>query len=121
MLGTFVLSSGYYDAYYARAQQVRTLIRRDFEKVYESVHVLLTPATPTPPFALGSKLADPLEMYLSDVFTVTANLAGIPGLVVPAGTTPGGLPTAVQLLGRHFDESTLLGVGRVIMEDSSRR
>ncbi|MDX1548494.1 MAG: Asp-tRNA(Asn)/Glu-tRNA(Gln) amidotransferase subunit GatA [Rhodothermales bacterium] len=117
MLGTYVLSSGYYDAYYGRAQRVRTLIRSDFDRAFESVDVLLTPATPTPPFALGSKTDDPLAMYLSDVYTVTANLAGVPGLVVPAGTHPeDGLPVGLQLLGRHFDEALLLQVGDVAMK-----
>src|SRR5690606_13765055 len=88
MLGTYVLSSGYYDAYYGKGQRVRTLIRRDFDRVFEEVDLLLTPATPTPPFRLGSKVDDPLEMYLSDIYTVTANLAGIPGLVVPVGLHP---------------------------------
>jgi len=115
MLGTYVLSSGYYDAYYEKAQRVRALIRNDFDQVFESVDVLVTPATPTPAFELGSKVNDPLEMYLNDVYTVTANLAGIPGLVVPAGTHSSGLPVGMQLLGRHFDESTLLQVGDVAM------
>jgi len=114
MLGTYVLSSGYYDAYYARAQRVRTLIRQDYERVFEAVDVLLTPATPTPAFKIGSKTDDPLEMYLSDIYTVTANLAGIPGLVVPAGVHPGGLPVGVQLLGPHFGEAVLLRVGAAL-------
>ncbi|MEZ4703321.1 MAG: amidase family protein [Rhodothermales bacterium] len=116
MLGTYVLSSGYYDAYYARAQRVRTLIRRDFEAAFEQADVLITPATPTLPFALGSKSDDPLAMYLQDVYTVTANLAGIPGLVVPVGGHPAGLPVGLQLLGRHFDEATLLRVGQTVMQ-----
>lgn len=116
MLGTYVLSSGYYDEYYAKGQRVRTLIRSDFDRVFEQVDVLLTPATPTPAFKLGSKIDNPLEMYLSDVYTVTASLAGIPGLTVPIGKhpTPPHLPVGVQLLGRHFDESLLLQVGGVI-------
>jgi len=118
MLGTYVLSAGYYEAYYAKAQRVRRLIRQDFDRAFEQVDVLLTPATPTPPFPLGSKLADPLEMYLNDIYTVTANLAGIPGLVVPVGTHSSGFPVGAQLLGRHFDEATLLRVGRVLMEVS---
>jgi aspartyl-tRNA(Asn)/glutamyl-tRNA(Gln) amidotransferase subunit A len=115
MLGTYVLSSGYYDAYYEKAQRVRTLIRNDFDQAFESVDVLITPATPTPAFELGSKVDDPLAMYLNDVYTVTANLAGVPGLVVPAGTHSSGLPVGMQLLGRHFDEATLLQVGDVAM------
>jgi len=118
MLGTYVLSAGYYEAYYAKAQRVRRLIRQDFDRAFEQVDVLLTPASPTPPFPLGSKLSDPLEMYLSDVYTVTANLAGIPGLVVPVGTHSSGFPVGAQLLGRHFDEATLLRVGRALMEVS---
>jgi len=116
MLGTYVLSSGYYDAYYAKGQRARTLIRSDFDRVFEQVDVLLTPATPTPAFKLGSKTDKPLEMYLSDVYTVNANLAGIPGLVVPIGTHPNAphLPVGLQLLGRHFDESLLLQVGDVV-------
>ncbi len=118
MLGTYVLSAGYYEAYYAKAQRVRRLIRQDFDRAFEQVDVLLAPATPTPPFPLGSKLADPLEMYLNDIYTVTANLAGIPGLVVPVGTHSSGFPVGAQLLGRHFDEATLLRVGRALMEVS---
>ncbi|GIV57434.1 MAG: glutamyl-tRNA(Gln) amidotransferase subunit A [Rhodothermaceae bacterium] len=117
MLGTYVLSAGYYDAYYARAQRVRTLIRRDFERAFETVDVLLTPATPTPPFRLGEKRDDPLAMYLNDIYTVTANLAGIPGLVVPAGRHPSGLPVGVQLLGPHFGEERLLRLGAALTRD----
>ncbi len=114
MLGTYVLSSGYYDAYYARAQRVRTLIRRDFDAAFGEVDVLVTPATPTPPFPLGSKTDDPLAMYLSDVYTVTANLAGIPGLVVPVGTDVAGLPIGLQLLAPHFEEARLLRAGQAV-------
>ena len=114
MLGTYALSSGYYDAYYGKAQRVRTLIRRDFDRAFETVDVILTPATPTPPFRLGSKIDDPLEMYLNDIYTVTANLAGIPGLVVPVGAHPGGFPVGLQLLGRPFDEARLLALGDAI-------
>ncbi len=118
MLGTYVLSAGYYEAYYGKAQRVRSLIRSDFDRAFEEVDVLLTPVTPTPGFELGSKLDDPLEMYLSDIYTVTANLAGAPGLVVPIGTHPGGegLPVGLQLLGRPFDEALLLRVGDVVMK-----
>ncbi|MEX2399661.1 MAG: amidase family protein [Rhodothermales bacterium] len=116
MLGTYVLSSGYYDAYYAKGQKVRTLIRNDFDAAFEQVDVIATPATPTPAFEIGSKVDDPLEMYLSDVYTVNANLAGIPGLVVPIGEHPDEphLPVGLQLLGRHFDEAALLQVGDVV-------
>ncbi|NUQ80396.1 MAG: Asp-tRNA(Asn)/Glu-tRNA(Gln) amidotransferase subunit GatA [Bacteroidetes bacterium] len=114
MLGTYVLSAGYYDAYYAKAQKVRRLIRQDFEKAFESVDVLLTPTTPGTAFRIGEKTTDPLEMYLSDIFTVSANLAGIPGVSIPAGLASDGLPIGVQLLGNHFDEATLLTTARAI-------
>jgi aspartyl-tRNA(Asn)/glutamyl-tRNA(Gln) amidotransferase subunit A len=114
MLGTYVLSAGYYDAYYGKAQRVRTLIRQDYDRAFEQMDVLLTPATPTPAFRVGEKLDDPLAMYLNDVYTVTANLAGIPGLVVPMGTHPNGLPVGIQLLGRPFDEERLLQVGHFV-------
>jgi aspartyl-tRNA(Asn)/glutamyl-tRNA(Gln) amidotransferase subunit A len=110
ILGTFALSSGYYDAYYLRAQKVRTLIRRDFEEAFESCDVVATPTTPAPAFRLGEKTDDPLQMYLEDIFTVPANLAGIPGLSLPCGLA-GGLPVGLQLLGRPFDEATLLRCG----------
>jgi len=110
ILGTFALSSGYYDAYYLRAQKVRTLIRRDFEKAFETCDVVATPTTPTPAFGLGEKTDDPLQMYLEDIFTVPANLAGIPGLSLPCGLA-GGLPVGLQLVGRPFDEATLLRCG----------
>jgi nitric oxide reductase NorQ protein len=111
ILGTFVLSSGYYDAYYLKAQKVRTLIKQDFEKALAQVDVIASPTSPTPPFRLGEKSNDPLAMYLSDIFTITANLAGIPGISVPCGKTVDGLPIGLQLLGKHFDESTLLRIG----------
>ncbi len=107
ILGTFVLSSGYYDAYYLRAQKVRTLIRRDFEAAFEACDVVATPTTPSPAFRLGEKTDDPLQMYLADIFTVPANLAGLPGLSIPAGFVSG-LPVGLQLVGRRFDEVTLL-------------
>jgi aspartyl-tRNA(Asn)/glutamyl-tRNA(Gln) amidotransferase subunit A len=110
ILGTFALSSGYYDAYYLRAQQVRTLIRRDFEQALERCDAVATPTTPTPAFRLGEKTDDPLQMYLADIFTVPANLAGIPGLSLPCGFVEG-LPVGLQLLGRAFDEATLLRLG----------
>lgn len=110
ILGTFVLSSGYYDAYYLKAQKVRTLIKQDFEKALAKVDVIASPTSPTPPFRLGEKSNDPLAMYLSDIFTITANLAGIPGISVPCGKTPAGLPIGLQLLGKHFDEAALLRV-----------
>jgi aspartyl-tRNA(Asn)/glutamyl-tRNA(Gln) amidotransferase subunit A len=110
ILGTFALSAGYYDAYYVRAQKVRTLIRRDFESAFERCDVIATPTTPTPAFRIGEKTTDPLQMYLEDIFTVPANLAGIPGLSLPCGLAAG-LPVGLQLLGRPFDEATLLRVG----------
>jgi aspartyl-tRNA(Asn)/glutamyl-tRNA(Gln) amidotransferase subunit A len=111
ILGTFALSSGYYDAYYLRAQKVRTLIRRDFEEAFASCDVVATPTTPTPAFRLGEKTEDPLEMYLADIFTVPANLAGLPAISVPCGLASG-LPVGLQLLGRPFDEVTLLRAAR---------
>jgi aspartyl-tRNA(Asn)/glutamyl-tRNA(Gln) amidotransferase subunit A len=115
VLGTFVLSSGYYDAYYLRAQKVRTLIRRDFEQAFAACDVIATPTTPSPAFALGEKTTDPLQMYLEDVYTVPANLAGIPGLSLPCGRVDG-LPVGLQLLGAPFAEATLLRIGRAYQE-----
>ncbi|WP_024575140.1 MULTISPECIES: Asp-tRNA(Asn)/Glu-tRNA(Gln) amidotransferase subunit GatA [unclassified Afipia] len=116
MIGTYVLSAGYYDAYYLRAQKVRTLIKKDFEDVFaKGVHAILTPATPSAAFGIGEKgKADPIEMYLNDIFTVTVNMAGLPGIAVPAGTDGQGLPLGLQLIGRPFDEETLFSLGEVI-------
>jgi aspartyl-tRNA(Asn)/glutamyl-tRNA(Gln) amidotransferase subunit A len=111
MLGTYVLSAGYYDAYYLKAQQVRTLLRRDYEAAFERVDVVAMPTTPTPAFRLGEKTADPLQMYLADVFTVSANLAGLPAISVPCGLAGGRLPIGLQLTGRPFEEPTLLRMG----------
>ena len=108
ILGTFVLSAGYYDAYYLKAQRVRTLIGRDLTSALETVDVIAMPTSPAPPFLLGERLQDPLSMYLEDVFTVGASLAGLPALSVPCGFTPAGLPIGLQLVGRPFDESTIL-------------
>lgn len=116
MLGTYVLSSGYYDAYYAKAQRVRSLVKSDFDEAFLDVDLLLAPATPGPAFRLGEKTRDPLTMYLSDVFTVGASLAGVPGLVVPGGKSSQGLPVGVQLLARHFDEATLIQAGDAVMK-----
>jgi aspartyl-tRNA(Asn)/glutamyl-tRNA(Gln) amidotransferase subunit A len=113
MLGTYALRSGYYDAYYKKAQQVRTLIKRDFDKAFRFCDVVLTPTTPTPAFAFGAK-ATPLDMYLADIFTLSCNLAGLPGISVPCGMTKAGLPIGVQLLGKPLDEATLLRAGGVI-------
>jgi len=114
LIGTYVLSSGYYDAYYARAQKLRTLIARDFTLAFKSCDVLLTPATPGPAFGVGEKTADPVSMYLNDVFTVTVNLAGLPGISVPAGLTANGLPLGLQFIGKAFDEATILRAARAI-------
>ncbi|MBV9990469.1 MAG: Asp-tRNA(Asn)/Glu-tRNA(Gln) amidotransferase subunit GatA [Alphaproteobacteria bacterium] len=114
LIGTYVLSSGYYDAYYIRAQKLRSLIAQDFTRAYEKCDVLLTPATPGPAFAVGEKSADPVAMYLNDVFTVTVNLAGLPALAVPAGLTADGLPLGLQIIGKAFDEATVLRAGRAI-------
>ena len=122
MIGTYVLSAGYYDAYYLRAQQVRTLIKRDFEQCFAAgVHAMLTPATPSAAFGIGEKGgADPVEMYLNDVFTVTVNMAGLPGIAVPAGSDAQGLPLGLQLIGRPFDEETLFSLGEVIEREAGR-
>jgi aspartyl-tRNA(Asn)/glutamyl-tRNA(Gln) amidotransferase subunit A len=111
MLGTYVLSAGYYDAYYLKAQQVRTLLRRDYEHAFETVDVVAMPTSPTPAFRLGEKTSDPLQMYLADIFTVSANLTGSPALSIPCGFTGERLPIGFQLTGRMFDEATLLRVG----------
>ncbi len=110
ILGTYVLSSGYYDAYYLRAQKVRTLVRRDFEEAFRACDALLTPAYPTAAFRAGEKSGDPLQMYLGDVFTISCNLAGICGLSVPCGFTDGGLPVGLQILGPAFGEETVLAI-----------
>jgi aspartyl-tRNA(Asn)/glutamyl-tRNA(Gln) amidotransferase subunit A len=110
MLGTYVLSAGYYDAYYLKAQQVRTLLRRDYEQAFERVDVVVMPTSPTPAFRLGEKTSDPLQMYLGDIFTVSANLAGLPAISVPCGFTDQRLPVGFQMTGRTFDEATLLRV-----------
>ena len=114
MLGTYALSAGYYDAYYRKAQQVRTLIRRDFDRAFESCDILASPVSPTPAFKLGEKLDDPLQMYLSDIYTVSVNLAGIPGISVPCGTSTEGLPVGLQLLGNAFAEETILSAAAVV-------
>ena len=108
MLGTFALRAGYYDAYYRKAQCVRTLIKRDFEAAFERVDVLLSPTAPTPAFALGEKTASPVDMYLADIFTLSCNLAGIPGMSVPCGFSAAGLPIGMQLLARPLAEETLI-------------
>ena len=112
MLGTYALSAGYYDAYYLKAQKVRTLVRQDFARAFETVDALITPTVPAPAFELGANLADPVSMYLADVFTVSANLAGLPGMSIPCGFTEGGLPMGLQLLGAPWQEAKLLQIAR---------
>jgi aspartyl-tRNA(Asn)/glutamyl-tRNA(Gln) amidotransferase subunit A len=112
MLGTYVLSSGYYDAYYLRAQKVRSLLARDFSDAFQKVDAILTPTSPTPAFKLGEKTSDPLQMYLADIYTVTGSLAGIPGISVPCGKTKAQLPVGLQILGPHFSESRILQLAR---------
>jgi aspartyl-tRNA(Asn)/glutamyl-tRNA(Gln) amidotransferase subunit A len=118
ILGTYVLSAGYYDAYYLKAQQVRTLILRDYDRAFERVDVVAMPTTPTAAFKIGERSADPLQMYLGDVFTVSANLAGLPAVSVPCGFSDGGLPIGLQLTGRRFDESTLLRIADAYERDT---
>jgi aspartyl-tRNA(Asn)/glutamyl-tRNA(Gln) amidotransferase subunit A len=121
LIGTYVLSAGYYDAYYLRAQKVRTLIKRDFEETFaKGVDAVLTPATPSPAFAVGEKSGDPVEMYLNDVFMVPVNMAGLPGIAVPAGRDASGLPLGLQLIGRPFDEEALFSLGEVIERAAGR-
>jgi len=114
MLGTYALSAGYYDAYYLKAQKVRTLIARDFTETFKDVDAVVTPTTPTPAFKLGEKSDDPLAMYLADIFTVTASLAGIPGVSVPCGESKSGLPIGMQILGRYFEEGTVLRLAHAL-------
>jgi aspartyl-tRNA(Asn)/glutamyl-tRNA(Gln) amidotransferase subunit A len=116
MLGTYALSAGYYDAYYGKAGQVRTLIRRDFEEVFRQVDAIVGPVTPTPAFDLGQKVDDPLQMYLSDVFTLSTNLAGLPGMSIPAGFSSAGRPIGLQIIGPHFAEETLFAVGHAYQQ-----
>src|SRR6267143_1631919 len=121
MIGTYVLSAGYYDAYYLRAQKVRTLIKKDFEDCFaKGANAILTPATPSAAFGIGEKGADPVEMYLNDIFTVTVNMAGLPGIAVPAGKDAQSLPLGLQLIGRPFDEEMLFSLGEVIEQAAGR-
>jgi aspartyl-tRNA(Asn)/glutamyl-tRNA(Gln) amidotransferase subunit A len=117
MLGTYALSAGYYDAYYLKAQKVRTLLAQDFALAFNKVDAIVTPTSPTPAFKLGERVDDPLAMYLADIFTVTANLAGIPGISVPCGETKEKLPIGLQILGKHFDEATILRVGGAVEQN----
>jgi aspartyl-tRNA(Asn)/glutamyl-tRNA(Gln) amidotransferase subunit A len=118
MLGTYVLSAGYYDAYYLKAQQVRTLLRQDYEQAFAAADVIAMPTTPTPAFALGEKTGDPLQMYLADIFTVSANLAGVPAISIPCGLSPERLPIGLQLTGRMFDEATILRAADAYQRDT---
>jgi aspartyl-tRNA(Asn)/glutamyl-tRNA(Gln) amidotransferase subunit A len=107
LLGTFVLSTGYYDAYYLKGLKVRTLIKQDFDQAFEKVDLILGPTSPTPPFRLGEKINDPLAMYLSDIYTISANLAGLPAMSIPCGFSTQGLPIGAQLTAKAFEEGTL--------------
>jgi aspartyl-tRNA(Asn)/glutamyl-tRNA(Gln) amidotransferase subunit A len=118
LIGTYVLSAGYYDAYYLKAQRIRTLIKRDFDEAWAKVDVVLTPTTPSPAFGFGEKTGDPIAMYLEDIFTVTVNMAGLPGISVPAGLSSQGTPLGLQLIGKPFDEATLFQTAQVI-EDAA--
>ena len=123
MIGTYVLSAGYYDAYYLQAQKVRTLIKRDFELAFNAgVEAILTPATPSSAFGIADEdlASDPVKMYLQDIFTVTVNMAGLPGIAVPAGLSGEGLPLGLQLIGRPFGEEALFSLGQVIEEAAGR-
>jgi aspartyl-tRNA(Asn)/glutamyl-tRNA(Gln) amidotransferase subunit A len=108
MLGTYALSSGYYDAYYLKAQKVRRLIKEDYDKAFEKVDIIATPTAPNPAFRFGEKTDDPLTMYLEDIFTISINIAGVPALSLPCGLSSKGLPVGLQLIGKPFDEATLL-------------
>jgi len=117
MTGTYVLSAGYYDAYYLKAQKVRQLIARDFERAFQEVDVLIGPTTPTPAFALGAKTSDPITMYLNDIYTIGANLAGLPAISIPCGFVRG-LPVGLQIVGRHFAEAKILNVAHVYQRET---
>ncbi len=119
MLGTYALSAGYYDAYYKKGQQVRTLIRQDFEKAFEKVDIIATPTSPSPAFAVGERTTDPLEMYLSDIFTISVNLAGVPAISLPCGFTANNLPIGLQIIGRNFDEATVLRTAYAFEQSTS--
>ena len=114
-----MLSAGYYDAYYLKAQQVRTLLRQDYERAFAAVDVIATPTTPTPAFKLGEKTSDPVQMYLNDIYTVSANLTGLPAISLPCGFSPERLPIGFQLTGRPFDEATLLRAADTFQRDTT--
>jgi len=117
MVGAYVLSAGYYDAYYLKAQRVRRLIRDDFTTAFKNVDAILAPTTPTPAFGIGEKAVNPIEMYLSDIYTIATNLAGLPGLSMPAGFS-NNLPVGVQLIGNHFDEARILNIAHRFQQTS---
>ena len=112
-MGTYALSAGYYDAYYLRAQKVRTLVKQDFERAFEKVDILVAPTSPTTAFKIGEKADDPLQMYLADIYTVPINLAGIPALSMPCGVDKNGLPIGLQIIGKHFDEKNIIKAGLI--------
>ena len=116
MIGTYVLSSGYYDAYYLKAQKVRQLIKKDFDNAYNKVDAILTPSTPSSAFKIGEKTDDPVSMYLNDIFTVPVNLAGLPGISIPAGLDKKGYPLGLQIIGKPFDEQSILNIAYSIEE-----
>ncbi len=118
MLGTYALSSGYYEAYYRKAQQVRTLIKRDFDEAFKKIDAIITPTSPTAAFRIGEKAGDPLQMYLSDIFTISVNLAGVPAISIPCGFTSDNLPIGLQLIGKHFDEETILRIAHVYEQNT---
>jgi aspartyl-tRNA(Asn)/glutamyl-tRNA(Gln) amidotransferase subunit A len=119
MLGTYVLSAGYYDAYYLKAMKVRTRIINDYDEAFKEVDAIIAPVSPTPPFKIGEKSSDPLAMYLSDIFTVSANIAGIPSISVPAGFSKKGLPVGFQIMGPRFSEETLFNIGELYESETS--
>lgn len=118
MIGTYALSAGYYDAYYLKAQKVRTLVKRDFEKAFEEVDAIITPTAPTPAFKIGQNTSDPVKMYLEDIFTVSINIAGVPALALPCGFSSQGLPIGMQIIGRQFDEPLLLKLGAIFQRET---
>jgi aspartyl-tRNA(Asn)/glutamyl-tRNA(Gln) amidotransferase subunit A len=121
ILGTYALSSGYYDAYYKKAQQVRTLIQQDFDRALKTVDVIVTPTSPTAAFKIGEKTDDPLQMYLTDIFTISLNLAGVPGLSIPCGFTSENLPVGLQIIGKHFDEASIFKIAYAYEQNTGWR
>jgi aspartyl-tRNA(Asn)/glutamyl-tRNA(Gln) amidotransferase subunit A len=119
ILGTYVLSAGYYEAYYLKAQQARTLIKKDFDDAFKHCDVIITPTAPTTAFKIGEKTQDPLQMYLSDIYTISVNLAGLPGISLPCGFDANGLPIGLQIIGKPFDEATILRVAHVYEQSTS--